>query len=222
MIIFNNYTTIALIFKEKHYLNSISDNVLLCENHCWYNNFYSRLLVKRRTMWPILKLAHRKILASHLSFLFNFVDKNHLIETFLCCKTNSSIGHIWPWHMNFAVVRNGFCVCCLFSLKEKWKKKKKGKNSPLNSSVDGAWIFSSLQVSKWWANHSPMTGVLQWLGTGSLGRTGWEDEERQLPCIWERSRNARSSAMSQPRAGGTGLAGRPWVTLSGCLLQTSW
>lgn len=24
---------------------------------------------------------------------------------------------------------------------------------------------------------APMTGVLQWRHTGSLGRTGWEDEE---------------------------------------------
>lgn len=28
----------------------------------------------------------------------------------------------------------------------------------------------------------PTSGVLQWRGKGSLGMTGWEDKEVELPC----------------------------------------
>jgi len=65
---------------------------------------------------------------------------------------------------------------------------------------------------------APMTEVLEWKDTGSLGRTGRGDEEGVSPSMSMASWRAWSSAWgwtrSQPRAYGSGLkAGQGRVTL---------
>lgn len=35
----------------------------------------------------------------------------------------------------------------------------------------------------WWDSSQERASVLQWLGTGTLGRTGWESMEVELPLL---------------------------------------
>lgn len=83
-------------------------------------------------------------------------------------------------------------------------------------------IFVQVQVviilgSQRRCRKTPMTKVIQWTGTDSLGRAGWEGKERELPFMRKNNRHTWGSAlgwmMSQWR--GYGLEGRQtWVMLS--------
>lgn len=54
------------------------------------------------------------------------------------------------------------------------------------------------------------TGVLQWEDTGSLGRTGWEGKEEELPFMSNGSWEARSFAVGMARGASSELVGQDW------------
>lgn len=56
--------------------------------------------------------------------LFNSLDKDHMIETFLCCKTNSSLACTVLYMYSVIALKKGFHIHCQCNLDVLRKRKK--------------------------------------------------------------------------------------------------